>query len=75
MPPIELLTAFFLAAFVFAYMPGPALLYTAAQTMARGRRAGWFTVIGIHLGGYVHVVAAALGLAVLFQPCPCSIRC
>jgi threonine/homoserine/homoserine lactone efflux protein len=70
MPPIDLLTAFFLAAFVFAYMPGPALLYTAAQTMARGRRAGWFAVIGIHLGGYAHVAAAALGLAVLFQAVP-----
>jgi threonine/homoserine/homoserine lactone efflux protein len=70
MPPIELLTAFFLAAFVFAYMPGPAMLYTAAQTMARGRRAGWFAVMGIHLGGYAHVVAAALGLAALFQAVP-----
>ncbi len=28
------------ATVLFAYMPGPALLYTAAQTVARGRKAG-----------------------------------
>lgn len=70
MPPIELLTAFFIAASVFAYMPGPAMLYAAAQTMARGRKAGWLAAMGIHLGGYVHVAAAAFGLAVLFEVVP-----
>jgi len=70
MPAPDLLMAFFLAAAVFAYMPGPAILYTVAQTIARGRRAGWLAVAGIHLGGYVHVAAAALGLAVLFKAVP-----
>ena len=40
MPGSDLMLAFFAAAFVFAVMPGPALLYTAAQTLARGRRGG-----------------------------------
>ena len=70
MPPFEILIAFLAATAVFAYMPGPSMLYTAAQTVARGRRAGWFATLGIHLGGYVHVLAAALGLAVLFQAVP-----
>lgn len=70
MPSADILIAFFLAAAVFAYMPGPALLYTSAQTIARGRRAGWLAVSGLHLGGYVHVIAAALGLAVVFQTVP-----
>ena len=35
MPSLELLLAFAAATAVFAYMPGPALLYTAAQTLAR----------------------------------------
>lgn len=70
MPSTELLLAFFIATAVFAYMPGPALLYAAAQTMARGRRAGWLAALGLHVGGYVHVAAAALGLAVLFQAVP-----
>lgn len=70
MPPADLLIAFFIATAVFAYMPGPAMLYAAAQTIARGRRAGWMASLGIHFGGYVHVFAAALGLAVLFQAVP-----
>jgi len=70
MPPIEILIAFFVATLVFAYMPGPALLYAAAQTVARGRRAGWMAALGIHVGGYVHVIAAAAGLAILFEIVP-----
>lgn len=62
--------AFILAALGFAYLPGPAMLYTAAQTLGRGRRAGWLAVVGVHMGCYVHVVAAALGLALLFAAIP-----
>ncbi len=70
MPNLELLISFFIATAIFAYMPGPAMLYAAAQTMAGGRRAGWFAALGIHIGGYAHVVAAALGLAILFEAVP-----
>ena len=70
MPNLETLAAFFVATAIFAYMPGPATLYATARTIAGGRRAGWFAALGIHLGGYVHVVAAAFGLAVLFQAVP-----
>lgn len=70
MPSIDLLIAFVIATSVFAYMPGPSMLYAAAQTIARGQRAGWYAAFGIHLGGYVHVFAAALGLAMLFKAVP-----
>ena len=70
MPSCELLIAFVVATSIFAYMPGPSTLYAAAQTIARGRRAGWFAALGIHIGGYVHVLAAAVGLAILFQAIP-----
>ncbi len=70
MPTIEILIAFLVAASVFAYMPGPGTLYTAAQTIARGRRAGLMATLGLHLGGYVHVIAAAAGLSVLFHAVP-----
>ncbi len=70
MPSYETLLAFFAATAVFAYMPGPSTLYAAAQTIARGRRAGWMAALGIHIGGYVHVAAAAFGLAVLFSLVP-----
>ena len=70
MPHTDLLISFFLASAVFAYMPGPAMLYATAQTIGGGKRAGWMAALGIHVGGYVHVIAAALGLAILFQAVP-----
>lgn len=70
MPPADTLAAFVLAAAIFAYMPGPAMLYAAAQTVARGRRAGLLAALGIHVGGYLHVVAAATGVSALFHAAP-----
>jgi threonine/homoserine/homoserine lactone efflux protein len=70
MPSLDLLIAFAAATAVFAYFPGPALLYTAAQTLARGRRAGFMAALGIHLGCYVHVLAAAFGLSAVFKHVP-----
>jgi threonine/homoserine/homoserine lactone efflux protein len=70
MPSLDLLLAFAAATAVFAYMPGPAMLYTAAQTIARGRRAGLMAALGVHLGGYVHVLGAAFGLSVIFKLVP-----
>lgn len=70
MPGAELLIAFTIATFIFGYMPGPALLYTAARTLAGGRRDGWYAALGLHVGGYVHVFAAAFGLAILFEAVP-----
>lgn len=70
MPPFELLLTFFVTTAIFAYIPGPAMLYSAAQAMARGRWSGLMAALGIHLGGYVHVLAAAAGLSVLFHAVP-----
>ena len=66
----DTLMAFFLATAIFAYMPGPALIYATAQTIARGRRGGLMAAFGIHLGGYFHVVAATLGLGFLLSQVP-----
>ena len=66
----DVLLSFALATAVFAYFPGPALLYTIAQTLARGRRGGLMAALGIHLGGYAHVLAATLGLSALFRHVP-----
>ncbi len=70
MPSLDILLTFFVTTAIFAYIPGPAMLYAAAQTMARGRFAGLMASIGIHLGGYVHVFAAAAGLSILFHAVP-----
>ncbi len=70
MPALETILQFLIAAVLFAYIPGPAMLYSAAQAMARGTRGGLMAVLGIHVGGYVHVIAAAAGLSVLFHAVP-----
>lgn len=70
MPSFELLSTFVLTTLIFAYLPGPAMLYTAAQTLARGRKAGFMATLGIHVGGYAHIVIAATGLTILFHTIP-----
>lgn len=66
----ETLVAFATLTILVAYFPGPALLYTAAQTIAHGRRAGFMAMLGIHLGCYLHVFAAAFGLSAVFRHVP-----
>jgi threonine/homoserine/homoserine lactone efflux protein len=66
----ETLFAFAALTLAVAYFPGPALLYTAAQTIAHGRRAGFMAMLGIHLGCYLHVIAAAFGLSAVFKHVP-----
>jgi threonine/homoserine/homoserine lactone efflux protein len=70
MPSAELLIAFVVTTAIFAFIPGPAMLYAAARTMAGGRRSGLMAVLGLHLGCYVHIAAAAAGLSVLFHAVP-----
>lgn len=70
MPTIDVLLAFAVTTALFAFIPGPAMLYAAARTMAGGRRAGLMAVLGINIGAYVHVIAAAAGLSALFNAVP-----
>ncbi len=70
MPALDLLLPFAIASVLFAIMPGPALLYTAAQTMAHGKKGGLLAVLGIHVGGLAHVIAAAAGLSAVFKLVP-----
>ncbi len=70
MPSSDLLIAFFTAAVIFAFIPGPGMIYAAAQTMAGGRTAGLMGTLGLSIGGYLHVIAAAAGLSVVFHAVP-----
>lgn len=70
MPSLDVLLAFAATTALFAFIPGPAMLYAAARTMAGGRKAGFMAVLGIHLGSYAHIFAAAAGLSVLFHAVP-----
>lgn len=70
MPSLDVLLAFAVTTAVFAFIPGPAMLYAAARTMVGGRAAGLMAVLGIHLGAYAHIIAAAGGLSALFHAVP-----
>jgi len=69
-PPDHLLLAFVVATAAFALVPGPSMLYAAARAVAAGRRAGLMASLGLHLGGYVHILAAAAGLTLLLKAVP-----
>ncbi|ASY69478.1 putative threonine efflux protein [Sinorhizobium fredii CCBAU 83666] len=70
MPSTGLLITFLITTAVFAYVPGPAMLYAAAQTMARGRWSGLMATLGIHICGYVHVAQPRRDFRRSFMPCP-----
>ncbi len=70
MPSADLLIPFFLASAVFACVPGPGMFYAAAQTLASGRRAGWWSALGFHIAGLGHAAAAAFGVSTLLAVVP-----
>lgn len=53
------------AALVLLLIPGPAVLYIVARSVAQGRLAGFVSDLGIHTATLIHALAAALGLSVL----------
>ncbi len=57
------LWVFVLASVALAVVPGPAVLYIVAQSVQGGRRVGVVSALGIATGGFVHVVAAVIGLS------------
>jgi threonine/homoserine/homoserine lactone efflux protein len=68
--PIERLALFTLAAVLLAVTPGPVWLYLISRTLAQGRRAGYFSMLGVAAGLSVHVVMAAFGLTVVLLAIP-----
>jgi threonine/homoserine/homoserine lactone efflux protein len=64
-PDASTLAVFSAAALLLLVIPGPAVLYIVAQSVSRGRVAGLVSMLGIQVGGFVHVAAAAVGLSAL----------
>jgi threonine/homoserine/homoserine lactone efflux protein len=64
-PSAQNLALFAGAALVLLLVPGPAVLYIVGRSVAQGRKAGLVSVLGIHAATFIHVLAAALGLAAL----------
>jgi threonine/homoserine/homoserine lactone efflux protein len=53
------------AALALLVVPGPAVLYIVARSIHQGRAAGLASVLGIHVGTLVHILAATVGLSAL----------
>lgn len=65
-PDLNNILLFSTAAFILIISPGPAVLYVTAKSMEQGKKAGFFSVLGVGAGAYLHVVAAAFGISALF---------
>jgi len=56
---------FLSSALILCLIPGPALLYIVARSVADGRKAGLVSSLGVASGGLLHVGASVLGLSAL----------
>jgi threonine/homoserine/homoserine lactone efflux protein len=65
MPAAATLPLFITAALGLLVIPGPAVLYITTRSASQGRRAGLVSMLGVHTGSVVHVLAAVAGLSAL----------
>ena len=63
-------SSFVIAGLALNLAPGPDMTYVAARALAQGRRAGIISALGIGVGCFFHIGAAALGVAVLLRTVP-----
>jgi threonine/homoserine/homoserine lactone efflux protein len=68
--PFESLALFALAVLLLALTPGPVWVYLLSRTLTQGRRAGYFSLLGVAAGVLVHLAAAALGITVVLLAVP-----
>jgi threonine/homoserine/homoserine lactone efflux protein len=62
--------AFLITAFLLSITPGPSVLYVAAISLRFGTLAGIISALGVNVGSYVLILAAAFGLYPILQSFP-----
>ena len=67
MPHLSTILLFTAATMAVLLVPGPAVVYIVTRSVAQGRAAGLVSVLGIHAGTTVYVVATSLGLSALLM--------
>ena len=70
---VEIYT-FLVTAFVLAVTPGPSVLYVAAVSLRFGSLAGIVSTLGVNVGSYIVIFAAAFGLYPILQNIPLVIE-
>jgi len=58
---------FVMAAATLLIIPGPAVFYIMARSIDQGKNAGLVSVLGVSLGGAVHVLAGAIGVSAILM--------
>lgn len=66
----ERLALFAFAVMLLALTPGPVWVYLLSRTLTQGRRAGYFSLLGVAAGVVVHVLLAAFGITVVLLAIP-----
>ena len=64
---IENYFAFLIAGILLNLTPGADTIYILTRSMAQGRRAGIYSVLGITSGSLIHTLFAAFGLSVILS--------
>lgn len=70
MPEKAAFLTFLFAAFMLNIAPGPDMLYVVGRSLGQGRKAGIVSALGIFVGCWVHILAAAFGIAALLRSSP-----
>ena len=70
MPEKAAFVAFLIAAFALNLAPGPDMLYVIGRSVGQGRKAGIVSSVGVFVGCWVHILAAAFGIAALLRSSP-----
>lgn len=70
MPEKAAFLAFLIAAFALNLAPGPDMLYVIGRSVGQGRKAGIVSSLGVFVGCWVHILAAAFGIAALLRSSP-----
>lgn len=72
LPDFAVFMAFLTASFLLAVMPGPGVFYILGRSISGGTAAAIASVTGVFIGNFVNMLAAVLGMAVLFKIWPLS---
>lgn len=70
MPEKAAFFTFLIAALALNLSPGPDMLYVIGRSVGQGRKAGIVSSLGVFVGCWVHILAAAVGIAALLRSSP-----
>jgi threonine/homoserine/homoserine lactone efflux protein len=70
MPEKTAFLTFLVAALALNLAPGPDMLYVIGRSVGQGRKAGIVSSLGVFVGCWAHILAAAFGIAALLRSSP-----